>query len=511
MKFRSISNWQKVEELSGLLFFAQRIDEMTFSYTIDSYKAPTTSIPSLLTECLETIENYEKIGKDHRASLHILDELSLRLRRDKAVAKCVTLTLDTHLAIDRSNADIVKSKLRVLKRELSAPAYLNALTPLLKTAIIENKKGLIDQYSRELISSLQTVGLSSEYINKSVRAYFFSRAIISSSNDFDRFLEMISPKSRNYCAYTYVNSVFNDLPADILEAFDLKIIPRLPASFPKLKWIENLPECPDNSVIIQVSELKFFDEFSAVNNAVQRITLLYDLLGIFHHKTVSSTGDFALIVDDIKSPRPVKLPTNSNKMHFISDNKPQTAAKEMKETITSVRLLRGSDSAKFMRVIDFHGMALRATAPENQLLNLWTALETIVPASPKASIVDGVMEGAIPFIGLNYVSRLANSVTFDLLRWNRPTVTNLLDRIETPDSFDIVEKIFSIAVCKEHRVIRDELFSELGSFELLRNRVFALGRTEPPRFYRRLLSSYFKLQCRLFSSFDSMRPPLLWV
>jgi len=34
---------------------------------------------------------------------------------------------------------------------------------------------------------------------------------------------------------------------------------------------------------------------------------------------------------------------------------------------------------------------------------------------------------------------------------------------------------------------------------------------EPPRFYRRLLSSYFKLQCRLFSSFDSMRPPLLWV
>ena len=34
---------------------------------------------------------------------------------------------------------------------------------------------------------------------------------------------------------------------------------------------------------------------------------------------------------------------------------------------------------------------------------------------------------------------------------------------------------------------------------------------EPPRFYRRLLSSYFKLQCRLFSSFDSTRPLLLAV
>ena len=38
-----------------------------------------------------------------------------------------------------------------------------------------------------------------------------------------------------------------------------------------------------------------------------------------------------------------------------------------------------------------------------------------------------------------------------------------------------------------------------------------LRQTEPPRFCRRLLSSYFKLQCRLFSSFDSTRPLLLGV
>jgi hypothetical protein len=38
----------------------------------------------------------------------------------------------------------------------------------------------------------------------------------------------------------------------------------------------------------------------------------------------------------------------------------------------------------------------------------------------------------------------------------------------------------------------------------------SVKRYDLPQLHRRLLRSYFKLQCRLFSSLDSMRHPLLW-
>ena len=57
---RSIEKWANVSNVQGMLFFVQRMDELLFHYTMDTYKAPTLNIKLLLQEYLDTIEQIKK-------------------------------------------------------------------------------------------------------------------------------------------------------------------------------------------------------------------------------------------------------------------------------------------------------------------------------------------------------------------------------------------------------------------------------------------------------------------
>lgn len=78
----SIPTWYPQVELDGLLYFAQRLDEMLFHYTIDLYKAPVLNTHLLLTEYLGLLYNKE-IGDKYLS--YILDEIKLSLTKDPVV------------------------------------------------------------------------------------------------------------------------------------------------------------------------------------------------------------------------------------------------------------------------------------------------------------------------------------------------------------------------------------------------------------------------------------------
>ena len=51
----SLPRWDNTNgDLDGLLYFAQRLDEMLFNFSIDLYKAPVLNTHSLLVEYLLT-------------------------------------------------------------------------------------------------------------------------------------------------------------------------------------------------------------------------------------------------------------------------------------------------------------------------------------------------------------------------------------------------------------------------------------------------------------------------
>lgn len=59
MKFRNLRNWSNPDECKSLIYFAQLMDEMLFTYTLDTYKPSVINTPTIGVECLETIRDVE--------------------------------------------------------------------------------------------------------------------------------------------------------------------------------------------------------------------------------------------------------------------------------------------------------------------------------------------------------------------------------------------------------------------------------------------------------------------
>ncbi len=50
MRINNINNWKYSETLNTMLFFAQRVDELLFHHSTDSYRYPVLSIIGLCEE-----------------------------------------------------------------------------------------------------------------------------------------------------------------------------------------------------------------------------------------------------------------------------------------------------------------------------------------------------------------------------------------------------------------------------------------------------------------------------
>ena len=59
MRVNNISNWEYSESLNTMLFFAQRLDELLFHHSTDSYRYPVLSIIGLCDEFIRVYEDVE--------------------------------------------------------------------------------------------------------------------------------------------------------------------------------------------------------------------------------------------------------------------------------------------------------------------------------------------------------------------------------------------------------------------------------------------------------------------
>ena len=65
MQLKNIKQWVIKPELEGFLFFAQRIDELLFQYSLDTYKPSCLNSPFLAREAIAVAEDVENEFKKH--------------------------------------------------------------------------------------------------------------------------------------------------------------------------------------------------------------------------------------------------------------------------------------------------------------------------------------------------------------------------------------------------------------------------------------------------------------
>ena len=475
MIFRDVGHWSNLDDLRGMLFFAQIIEELTFPYSLDSNKAPTINAPFLVHEVIEQIGVClrEDIGL---ASVgHIIDEMEKRLRNNIVVNALITVNLERYLNFNRDNSNEISKKLHVLAREIEPHTYTLKCMELLNVNIMNKRKKNIEFIAREMATTLVNLGMNAEYINSNTVDFFFNKdRKIDSIEVLEEFYSLIYPNSHQFNVCFQIWGLSEVLDEDKIGMFNMKISESLPTEFSGGLSVHSFDGTKENHKYITLSEISAMDVNTAIRNAEARISQLHDLFTVFHHRNQFELSDFALVeqccVGGIR-----KIGRPRNRMHFVSDHRPKKASKKLDDLIKYVSLPSGGDRERFFRVVDFHSKGVNSDATEGQIINIWISLETITPPNAKISKIDNVVTGVIPFIGLNYYRRIFDQLAFDLIRWNRFRLTRLLKEIKVDESAGIVDKVAMLVVLSDFDEIRRSLYKDLKDFELLRYRVFRLN------------------------------------
>ncbi|TOH89763.1 hypothetical protein, partial [Vibrio parahaemolyticus] len=103
------------------------------------------------------------------------------------------------------------------------------------------------------------------------------------------------------------------------------------------------------------------------------------------------------------------------------------------------------------------------------MLNLWIALESIIPASHDSNIsnIEHIVQSTMPFLNLGYYQRLVARLTSDLFNWNRNQTKKVLKDIEGDNQVIKVAKLLSL---EDYSDKRQELKDSFKDFHLLYDR-----------------------------------------
>lgn len=476
MRFKNISRWKISSETEGLLFFAQRLDELLWDYTLDSYKPATLNAPAICKEALALIRDIESELIDKNNMQHVLEELAWSIRNDPVATNLLDFSIGDYLPAEfNENIKLsdLKRKIEVIERSLESYRYLYACFDRLMVVVKEVKKKDIDFIARNMVTTLVNMGVSKRFLHEKTHEFFFHHdgPEISTYKELEFFLKKISPASHTFDVYFVVSNLVESVRESV-RAFGMELLDELPEEIEAVA-AKNEFRKQDGFSYVAVTNLRGFDVFSIQERAVEKLDQLSDLFTLFHHRE-KITWMPKVIVSQCCRDLPIAVNLTKGAMDKPFDMRAEKASKELNRLIRNLNL-SGASFDRFNRVADLHGICVSSDVVDNQLVNIWTSLETLIPVRIKGPTIVNVVDSMLPFLLSTYIKRLVSRLGHDLITWRRWTVKRILNKISSENAASISQKLLELLCIKSNQPLREELYAELGDFHLLRFRVFSLA------------------------------------
>lgn len=433
MKKPDISRWNYNENMACLLLFANIVDETTFNYTTDSYKASALHSMSLMDELLRTINSIEEGVIREQALESVVNELVWSIEHDEIIKELISeKNLDGLIPVitPASNRVVLKNAVEMLLVAISAADYLKKLKVSISEIVKTNRqKEKLEKQTRILITHLKFMGYAEEFLYYKNKEYFFSfSSIINSENQIDDFLGFFTGDSASYKVIFIANNIAvqiqNYLKAqgdDVGDDFNFDIINNRVRSFKKKKH-------PNWKFITISVEAK--DMFSARMVAVDKMESLSNLFSFYHHKNTLTYQDVCMVVDCANPATFSKISKPTPSIVRCKDLKPISASRLFINATNNINMDRDS-FMRIMKSLRLHQAALTADTLENQFVNLFTALEILIPKqvdSGKDRILQ-IYETLIPYLCLGYYDKLVSSVVNSIKQWNPAMLTHIIETV----------------------------------------------------------------------------------
>lgn len=481
MRYLDSKHWSDLDKLSGLLFFAQTIDEMLFDYTLDSYKPLALNSRLLCVEALSTIEEI-KNGFIQKKNLQpVLEELKWSFSSDSAAQELLGIKYQLYLdSIKPTDFRLQETEniIQFLYNALMGRKYLTQITKSLTTLVKDGKKKLkIKTLTGSFLSELMNYGYHPNHIYYQNSNFFFNtsrKAQINEPEEIEDFFKIFDFESSEFTVVFLGGIIFRNFK-NTLNSFNISVTKTYNcfSRMPDDLAFKNSRQ--DNESFIICSKVVGLDHHSARESVEMLLGQICGIFNFYHHKEKPTVYDkcvvqrnsdnYVVIID-----KPTKSILKSKFDEF-----PFEAAKSVEETLSILKLDEES-TYRFARSIELHSAALTSNATENQLLDLWASVETLLPKNSETNkdrIVQ-ICDSLIPSLQLNYITKQFEELHKDLIHWNKEEAEKVFLKIPNSDGYSVIELIGALVSLNSNVDLRTELYAQLNDFPLLKYRIYSL-------------------------------------
>lgn len=479
MKSFDFSHWNSAVPTEGLLFFAQSMEEMLFHYGHDSLKVPALNFRFLCIELCNTISKIEADVIDKGNMRPLFEELKETFVCDPIAKQLYGSDFDSLFFSKNSDGEIQRNCSDIFKdpcSEASIKRIKRVVTYLLRDMDIEDKyfitlklkitetiktipfgfdeQEMLYRLNRILLTDLINCSYSQEYIYWVVNTIFYNRQ--KHINDIDEALEQF------WLCFDFEEKSFT-----VVLPLKLSELRRHLENFQNISVKENVKKLFKNTCkwVIEL-DVEAMDPQNAQSNATALVSFFVSLLQYNNHKSQSFSADHAIVIDkktdkeyNLQAPiMPLKRGANLG------------AEKNNEKTALMVNNFSFSPG-KLVNVIELHSSAINSTDIGNQLLNLWTIIEVLVPTEPRNSYskINQICNIVTSVLNAQYISSLLEQLLLDL----RHCVPEVIKRefLDIQLGKNDIERTAAMLVLPQYKKQRQRIVEALNSYPLLQYRM----------------------------------------
>lgn len=316
-----LKNWIYTNDLEGLLFFAQRLNEALFDFSPDRYKAPTLFTISSCLELLRTASSVKNGVFPLKTLETVFEEFKSIYNKDIIAQELVGVDAKNYfLEITESNLEKFITGIELLIMKMPPREYLNLLKEKLKEAIVSCKrKREIEDYSLKYISILTHLGYTQDFLYRKTCDFFFKKNMINNVNNIDEFYSLFDLKVKRYNIYLKISRLFRPLE-EMCKGFKISIVEDEELSS-KLKLT------PQDEILIKVEQIELYDPYGAQIYVDRLLNKINNLFTFYYHKQRLSWSAEAVVKEMDSKDEGFHIKKRVTSMQKGIDYYPQAAAK----------------------------------------------------------------------------------------------------------------------------------------------------------------------------------------
>ena len=483
MQMKDLSMWKYDESMECMLFFAQRINELLFHHTTDTYRCSAVSLRGLAHEFCSVYNDSVKGIINSKNLIHIVDEFNSRLQKDSIAKDILTPEYVERFNKKHGNWDMKTQyqNIRYIGRKLSNFVYYNAIVYDLKKLIKENKqKKSINELSSLWVRETIDIGYNENYIYKILHKVFFHDDV-TSLNSIDTFFDYFDFSVNEYDVYIGFSKNISAMK-NLFEKIQVR------ESNILLLSSDEVPsgiKTKNQVSFLKFQAIKTFDMFSAYNIAYEIASCVVNSYGFFRHNPYNIKTYGQVVTNDRSITKISNKHLLKNRVSSLSQlNSEKNADALLVALFTNIK-----NQQDFNKIIKIHNAAICSESINDSLLSLWSILESLIEDnSIKESITSdsdnvgdfnhnrskivNIIDYILPFIKSTYIIKLVRTCMEDIIHWDEEFFNeNILN-----NGFGLtnIERTFAFLTFESMQEARDKLYQKTKHYPLLRYRVAEL-------------------------------------